>query len=68
MYHSRLLIQLHQVIKIYEINAGKFRTLKRITDKNNSGDIDFTVHNRLDNPDPRLRWDMMTKVTFPGSK
>ena len=38
------------------------------TPKTNGGDIDYVVHIRLDNPDPRLRWGMTMEVTFPESK
>jgi multidrug resistance efflux pump len=35
---------------------------------NQGSDVLYTVHIRLDNPDPRLRWGMTMEVTFKESK
>ncbi len=35
------------------------------TFQTNGGDIDYIVHLRLNNPDPRLRWGMTMEITFP---
>ena len=36
-----------------------------ITPKNQAGDILYTVHIKLDDPDALLRWGMTVEVTFP---
>jgi multidrug efflux pump subunit AcrA (membrane-fusion protein) len=38
------------------------------TPRNQGTDVLYTVHIRLDNPDPRLRWGMTMEVTFSVSK
>jgi hypothetical protein len=38
------------------------------TPKSQGTDILYTVHIRLDNPDPRLRWGMTMEVTFTAQK
>lgn len=38
------------------------------TPKNQGTDVLYTVHIRLDDPDPRLRWGMTMEVTFNGNK
>jgi len=38
------------------------------TPKNQGTDVLYTVHIRLDNPDPRLRWGMTMEVTFTKQK
>ncbi|HTX91465.1 MAG TPA: efflux RND transporter periplasmic adaptor subunit [Anaerolineales bacterium] len=39
-----------------------------LTPINQGTDVLYTVHIRLDNPDPRLRWGMTMEVTFPTNK